>query len=163
DVVEFVPNVIRAAPFFPEVNHGVLGDPRVRVTIDDGRNFLLVTTRAYDVVSVDTLDPKHAGNGNLYTREFYELSRRVLSPRGILGEWPAVPQGGQGQLERDPPPFPGVVPAPPPGAKPFKGLPPPPRPPRAPPDRPRPARGPLPQPRRSARPRRGARGDAVAV
>ena len=43
DVVEFVPGVIRAAPFFPEVNHGVLADPRVRVTIDDGRNYLLVT------------------------------------------------------------------------------------------------------------------------
>jgi len=87
DVVEFVPNVIRAARFFPEVNHGVLADPRVRVTIDDGRNFLLVTERAYDVVSVDTLDPKHAGNGNLYTREFYELSRRALAPDGIFVQW----------------------------------------------------------------------------
>ena len=87
DIVEFVPNVIRAARFFPEVNHGVLADPRLRVTIDDGRNFLLVTTRAYDVVSVDTLDPKHAGNGNLYTREFYELSRRVLAPNGIFVQW----------------------------------------------------------------------------
>ena len=87
DVVEFVPGVIRAAPYFPEVNHGVLADPRVRVTIDDGRNHLLVTPRAYDVVSVDTLDPKHAGNGNLYTREFYALSRRVLRPGGIFVQW----------------------------------------------------------------------------
>jgi spermidine synthase len=87
DVVEFVPGVIRAARFFPEVNHGVLADPRVRVTIDDGRNYLLVTPETYDVVSVDTLDPKHAGNGNLYTREFYELSRRVLKPGGIFVQW----------------------------------------------------------------------------
>ena len=87
DVVEFVPGVIRAAPYFPEVNHGVLADPRVRVTIDDGRNHLLVTPRTYDVVSVDTLDPKHAGNGNLYTREFYALSRRVLRPGGIFVQW----------------------------------------------------------------------------
>lgn len=86
-IVEFVPNVIRAARFFPEVNHGVLADPRLRVTIDDGRNVLLVTTRTYDVVSVDTLDPKHAGNGNLYTREFYALSRRVLRPGGIFVQW----------------------------------------------------------------------------
>src|SRR5262249_56240181 len=41
DIVEFVPNVIRAARFFPEVNHGVLDDRRARVTIDDGRHFLL--------------------------------------------------------------------------------------------------------------------------
>jgi len=87
DLVEFVPGVIRAARFFPEVNHGVLADPRLRVTIDDGRNYLLVTPHTYDVVSVDTLDPKHAGNGNLYTREFYELSRRVLKPGGIFVQW----------------------------------------------------------------------------
>ncbi len=87
DIVEFVPGVIRAARFFPEVNHDVLTDPRVRVTIDDGRNYLLVTPETYDVVSVDTLDPKHAGNGNLYTREFYELSTRVLKPGGIFVQW----------------------------------------------------------------------------
>jgi len=87
DIVEFVPGVIRAARFFPEVNHGVLDDPRLRVTIDDGRNYLLVTPLTYDVVSVDTLDPKHAGNGNLYTREFYELSKRVLQPGGIFVQW----------------------------------------------------------------------------
>jgi spermidine synthase len=87
DIVEFVPGVIRAADFFPEVNHGVLTDPRLRVIIDDGRNYLLVTPHTYDVVSVDTLDPKHAGNGNLYTREFYELSRQVLKPGGIFVQW----------------------------------------------------------------------------
>jgi spermidine synthase len=87
DLVEFVPGVIRAARFFPEVNHGVLTDPRLNVIIDDGRNYLLVTPRTYDVVSVDTLDPKHAGNGNLYTREFYELSKRVLRPGGIFVQW----------------------------------------------------------------------------
>src|SRR6266446_5460622 len=87
DIVEFVPGVIRAARFFPEVNHNVLTDPRLHVTIDDGRNYLLVTPETYDVVSVDTLDPKHAGNGNLYTREFYELSKRVLKPGGIFVQW----------------------------------------------------------------------------
>ncbi len=87
DIVEFVPGVIEAAHFFPEVNHNVLADPRVQVTIDDGRNYLLVTPKRYDVVSVDTLDPKHAGNGNLYTREFYELSKRVLKPAGIFVQW----------------------------------------------------------------------------
>jgi len=87
DIVEFVPGVIRAARFFPEVNHDVLTDPRVRVIIDDGRNYLLVTPETYDVLSVDTLDPKHVGNGNLYTREFYELSKRVLKPGGIFVQW----------------------------------------------------------------------------
>src|SRR5262245_30844730 len=38
-------------------------------------------------MSVATLGPKHAGNGNLYTREFYELSKRVLQPGGIFVQW----------------------------------------------------------------------------
>jgi tetratricopeptide (TPR) repeat protein len=57
------------------------------VILDDGRNYLLVTPQRYDVVSVDTLDPKHAGNGNLYTREFYALSARVFQPGGIFVQW----------------------------------------------------------------------------
>ena len=40
DLVEFVPGVLRAARFFPEVNHNVLADPRLHVTIDDGRDYL---------------------------------------------------------------------------------------------------------------------------
>jgi spermidine synthase len=100
DIVEFVPGVIRAAPFFPEVNHHVLADPRVRVHLDDGRNYLLVTPQRYDVVSVDTLDPKHAGNGNLYTREFYVLSTSVLRPGGIFVQWLPYHQVDNRSLKR---------------------------------------------------------------
>jgi spermidine synthase len=99
DLVEFVPGVIRAARFFPEVNHHVLSDPRLHLILDDGRNYLLVTPKTYDVVSVDTLDPKHAGNGNLYTREFYELSRRVLKPGGLFVQWLPYHQADNASLK----------------------------------------------------------------
>jgi spermidine synthase len=99
DIVEFMPGVIRAAHFFPEVNHNVLADPRLRVIIDDGRNYLLVTPQHYDVISVDTLDPKHAGNGNLYTEEFYTLSKRALKPGGIFVQWLPYHQVGNVNLK----------------------------------------------------------------
>src|SRR5438445_2703034 len=54
DIVEFVPGVIRAARFFPEMNHDVLTDPRVRAIIDDRRNNLLVPSDTYAVLSVET-------------------------------------------------------------------------------------------------------------
>jgi spermidine synthase len=113
DIVEFVPGVIRAARFFPEVNHNVLTDPRLRVIIDDGRNYLLVTPETYDVVSVDTLDPKHAGNGNLYTREFYELSKRVLKPGGIFVQWLPYHQVDNASLKLIARTFQHVYPTPP--------------------------------------------------
>ena len=163
DVVEFVPGVIRAAPYFPEVNHGVLADPRVRVTIDDGRNHLLVTPRAYDVVSVDTLDPKHAGNGNLYTREFYALSRRVLRPGGIFVQWLPYHQVGNESLKLIARTFQHVYPARHAVAEPLQGLRAPRGRARAPAHRRGPARGAVPRPRRPARPRRGARGHGLAA
>ena len=58
-----------------------------------------MTPKTYDVVSVDTLDPKHAGNGNLYTREFYELSQRVLKPGGIFVQWLPYHQADNASLK----------------------------------------------------------------
>src|SRR5206468_4040100 len=45
DAVELSPGVVDAAGFFRDTNHDVLADPRVRLTIADGRNFLLASER----------------------------------------------------------------------------------------------------------------------
>jgi spermidine synthase len=87
DCVELVPAVIDAAGWFPEVNHGVLGHPKYRLIMGDGRNYALVTDRQYDVISVDATSPKMAGNGSLYTREFYRLMDRRLSEDGLALQW----------------------------------------------------------------------------
>jgi len=87
DCVELVPAVIDAARWFPEVNHGVLTQPRYRLIMGDGRNYALVSDRQYDVISVDATSPKMAGNGSLYTREFYRLMDRRLSSDGLALQW----------------------------------------------------------------------------
>ena len=87
DCVELVPAVIDAAPWFEEVNHGVLTDPRFNLILGDGRNHALVTERTYDVVSIDATSPKMAGNGSLYTVEFYELLKEQLSAEGVVVQW----------------------------------------------------------------------------
>jgi spermidine synthase len=87
DCVELVPGVIDAAKWFPEVNHGVLSRPGYRLIMGDGRNYALVTDRQYDVISVDATSPKMAGNGSLYTREFYRLMDRRLSDEGLALQW----------------------------------------------------------------------------
>jgi spermidine synthase len=87
DCVELVPGVLDVAGWFPDINHGVLDDPLFNVILDDGRNHALVSSREYDVVSVDATTPKMAGNGSLYTREFYELLAARLSPNGLVVQW----------------------------------------------------------------------------
>ncbi len=87
DCVELVPGVIGAADWFPEINHGVLGTPKYNLILGDGRNHALVTDKQYDVITVDATSPKMAGNGSLYSLEFYELLERRLSDEGLVVQW----------------------------------------------------------------------------
>jgi hypothetical protein len=75
------------APHFLAVNHGVARDPRARLVVDDGRNYLLTTAERYDVVTSEPMPPHHAGVVNLYSREYYELARNRLTPGGFVVQW----------------------------------------------------------------------------
>jgi spermidine synthase len=86
DVVELSPHVRETAEYF-WTNENVLDDPRVHLVIEDGRNFLLRTDRAYDVVSLEPPQVHSAGVVNLYTEEFYELVRGHLRSDGIVVQW----------------------------------------------------------------------------
>jgi hypothetical protein len=87
DAVELSPGVTAAAPFFERTNRGALRDPRTRLTIQDGRNFLLSTRNRYDVIRLDPPEIHTAGVVNLYTLEFFELAREHLAPGGIFSIW----------------------------------------------------------------------------
>ncbi|HYC22048.1 MAG TPA: fused MFS/spermidine synthase [Candidatus Bathyarchaeia archaeon] len=87
DCVELSPGVVYAAPFFRSTNRDVLSDPRVHLTIADGRNYLLVSPDRYDVIRLDPPELHTAGVVNLYTREFFELAREHLAPGGIFSIW----------------------------------------------------------------------------
>ncbi len=87
DCVELIPGVAEAAEYFPSVNHGILEDPRFNVIIEDGRNYILTTNKTYDVITVDATSPKLAGNGNLYSHEFYELCKKRLTKEGVIAQW----------------------------------------------------------------------------
>jgi len=90
DVVELSPEVVQAAArFFRPINFDVLRKPNVRVHVDDGRNYLLLTGKRYDVVTADVILPIHAGSGNLYSTEYFRLVRRALKPGGIAVQWVA--------------------------------------------------------------------------
>ena len=87
DCVELVPGVIDASTWFREVNHDVVKRPDYNLIMGDGRNYALMTDKQYDVISVDATSPKMAGNGSLYTLEFYELLKARLSEDGLAVQW----------------------------------------------------------------------------
>jgi spermidine synthase len=64
-------------------------DPRVKVHLEDGRNFLALnrTDRKYDLISIGLTSIWFAGAGNLYNDEFYALARANMSDSAVLQQW----------------------------------------------------------------------------
>ena len=87
DIVELARSVAEASRLFAHVNGDVLNRPNVTLRVDDGRNYLRMTTRRYDVVTADIIQPIHAGAGNLYSLEYFTLARRVLREGGLMLQW----------------------------------------------------------------------------
>jgi len=87
DVVELSPEVVAVAGLFHGANLGVLGDPRVRVHLTDGRGFLRRPGPPFDLLTVEPLMPYAPGGVLFYTREFYRAAARRLAPGGILCQW----------------------------------------------------------------------------
>jgi spermidine synthase len=86
-IVELSDSVRKGAAFFRHVNYDVLQRPNVRLRVDDGRNFLALTRERFDVATADLIQPIHAGAGNLYSREYFELVRGALAEGGLALQW----------------------------------------------------------------------------
>ncbi|WP_437955330.1 fused MFS/spermidine synthase [Sorangium sp. So ce119] len=88
DVVEISPAIVEASRrFFAGPSLQALDDPRVRLSLNDGRNELLVAQRRYDLITIELSSVWFAGAASLYSREFYELARSRLAEGGILQQW----------------------------------------------------------------------------
>lgn len=87
DVVELSQTVADGSEWFRKVNGDVIHQPNVQLKIDDGRNYLLLTPKRYDVITADIIRPYHAGAGNLYAVEYFRIARKVLQDDGIMLQW----------------------------------------------------------------------------
>ncbi len=88
DVVEISPEVVAMARrFFSDVHGQIFTDPRVTFYWGDGRNYLLTTRRRYDVILSDSIHPRYAGNGSLYTVEYFRMAAKRLRSGGIFSMW----------------------------------------------------------------------------
>ena len=86
-VVELSDTVRKGAEFFKHVNYDLFTRPNVRVRVDDGRNFLALTDARFDVVTADLIQPIHAGAGNLYSREYFQLVHDAVADDGLVLQW----------------------------------------------------------------------------
>ncbi len=87
DCVEICNGVIKAAKYFIPSNHRVLENPIVHLTIEDARNYVLATEHRYDLILSDSIHPTYAGNGTLYSRDYFLLCKEKLKKGGYVSFW----------------------------------------------------------------------------
>jgi spermidine synthase len=82
EIEPLVPSVV--STYFAEHNFNVVNNPKTRVYLDDARHYLQTTDEKFDAITSDPLDPWVKGAAMLYTREFFELTKRHLNPGGVV-------------------------------------------------------------------------------
>lgn len=88
DAVELSPSVpAQMGAFFPDASM-FLNNPQGRITIGDGRNYIRLSRKRYDVIVVDPPPPiESAGTVVLYTSDFFTEARARLKPGGVFLLW----------------------------------------------------------------------------
>ncbi|WGL94844.1 polyamine aminopropyltransferase [Arsenophonus nasoniae] len=81
--------------YLPNHNAGAYNDPRFKLVIDDGVNFVKTTQQKFDLIISDCTDPIGPGEG-LFTSDFYQGCVNCLNENGIL-----VAQNGVCFLQQD--------------------------------------------------------------
>ncbi len=95
DVIELERAVVEGSRFFSADNHlkYVLPDypyvkmPRLKVINDDGRNFLAATKKKYDVIVSEPSNPWLTGVSDLFTTDYFRITKKRLRPQGIYCQW----------------------------------------------------------------------------
>ena len=77
---------------YPDPKDHPLSDPRVKVHVEDGRYFLLSTSRKFDLITGEPPPPRIAQAVSLYTREYFQLLYDRLAEHGITTYWLPVHQ-----------------------------------------------------------------------
>jgi spermidine synthase len=87
DVVELEPVVLHVAELCAPVNHDALKNPKIHLSLGDGREVLLTTPARYDLIFSEPSNPYRAGVATLFTQEFYRAVAARLRPDGIFAQW----------------------------------------------------------------------------
>ena len=83
-MAELDPVVIEVAKAqFGSVHRGAFDDPRLKVTVGDGIEYLRTTNVRYDLVSMDLTDPV-GPSVELYSPATFALARGAMAPGGAL-------------------------------------------------------------------------------
>ena len=75
-IVDLEKSVVKAAVLLSQENNNLLQNPKAKVVIDDGRNYIMTSQRKWPVIISDSTHPKSGDSWVLYTQEFYRPGPR---------------------------------------------------------------------------------------
>ncbi|MCP5052045.1 MAG: MFS transporter, partial [bacterium] len=87
DVVEISEAVKEASVLFEPLIGKPLADKRTTYHRNDGRNYLAVTDKTFDVIISEPSNPWISGIANLFSQEFFRLAKESLKPGGLHCQW----------------------------------------------------------------------------
>ncbi len=86
--VELVPEVYQCFKYYHNNSDEILKNKNIKLIAEDGRNYLLLSSDKYDVISVDPSPPIYsAGTVNLYAKDFFEICKKHLTHGGVMCMW----------------------------------------------------------------------------
>src|ERR1022692_579771 len=97
DAVELDPTVPTLMHWFYRDADRYLHSPLGHIVISDGRNYVRLTNKRYNLITIDAPPPIwSAGAVVLLTNEFYQEARQRLAPGGVLASF--IPYSGDAKL-----------------------------------------------------------------
>lgn len=84
DLDKRVTDIAETNRLISSLNEGALKNELVTIVNDDAFKYLIESERTFDIIISDLPDPNSVSLAKLYSREFYKLVGRSLSPGGIF-------------------------------------------------------------------------------
>lgn len=85
--VELEPAVVAASYLFRPWNFAPLKDKRLTLYYNDGRNYLATTQKQFDIIVSVPSNPWMSGVANLFTTNYFNITKKRLKPDGIFCQW----------------------------------------------------------------------------
>lgn len=87
-VVELSPSIVEfSQKYFFFESQFIWEDPRFKVLIRDGREYLLHTKKKFDLIISEPSNPWVDGVSGLFTEEYFQLISKKLNKQGIASIW----------------------------------------------------------------------------
>lgn len=87
DCVEILPEILEAARHFRPFTDNALGNPRLKIIIDDAKSYLNTTEKKYDIIISEPSNPWMAGIATVFSQEHFAACRDRLHPGGVMAQW----------------------------------------------------------------------------